>query len=85
MIKFQAIPLRAHHVGQRLVPQRLRGEHDGALAALRDVVFVDVEGEFDDRAQGPGQMRLDVHRIHVVVFGKRQQEIAESPRDCCDS
>ncbi len=40
---------------QRLVSQRLRGEHEGPLAAFRDVVFVDVEGEFDDRAQGPGR------------------------------
>src|ERR1700737_497026 len=67
-------------MGQGLVAQRLRGQHDGPLAALRDIVLIDVEGELRDRASGPRQMRFDVHRIHIVVFGKRQRKSANRPR-----
>ena len=41
MIELEHIPLRAHHVRQRLEAQRILCEHHGALAALRHVVLID--------------------------------------------
>ena len=72
--EFQTVPLRTHHVGQGLVAQGFSSQHDGALAAFGDIVLVDIEGKLRDRAFRPGQMRLDVHRVHVAVFGKRQRK-----------
>ncbi len=37
-------------MGQGLVSQRFGGQYDGPLAAFRDIVLVDVEGELRDRA-----------------------------------
>jgi hypothetical protein len=67
-------------VGQGLVSQRFRGEHDGPLVAFRDIVLVDVEGKFRDRTGRSRQMRFDVHRIHIAVFGKGQRKSANRPR-----
>src|SRR6267378_7730519 len=78
--QFQAVPLRAHHVRQCLVSKRFRGEHDRPLAAFGDIVLVDVESELSDRAGRAREMRLDVHRIHVAVLGKRQRKPANRPR-----
>ena len=72
--ELQAIPLRAHHVRQRLVAQRLGVEDHRPLAAFGDIVFVHVEGEFHHRALRSRHVRLDVDRIHVLVLHEGQRE-----------
>ena len=69
--EFDTVPLGAQHVRQRLEAQRLASQHQFALAAFRDVVFIDVKGEFRHRALRSRHVRFDIHRIHVFVFGKR--------------
>ena len=75
--QFQAVPLGAHHVRQRLEAQRFGREHERAFAALGDVMLIDVDREFGHGAGRPGQMRLEVHRVHVVILGKRQRKPAD--------
>jgi hypothetical protein len=72
--QFQAVPLRTHHMRKGLISQRFRGQHDGPLAALGDIVLVDIEGKLDDRAGRSRQVRLDVHRVHIAVFCERQRK-----------
>jgi hypothetical protein len=67
-------------MGQGLVSKRFGGEDDASLAAFGDIVLVDIEGELRDRTGWARQMRLDIHRIHVAVFGKGQRESSNRPR-----
>src|SRR3981081_4785618 len=57
-----------------------RRESSGPLATLVNVVLVDVDREFDHRPGRSGQMLLDVHRVHVAVFGERQRETPDGLR-----
>ena len=72
--EFEHVPLRRHHVRQRLASQRIGVEHHRAVAHFGDVVLVDIEREFEDRALRARRMRLDVHRIPVLVFDERKRK-----------
>ena len=71
--QFQRVPLGRHHVRQRLIAQWIFLEHECAVAHLRHIVFIDVDRIVVGMACGAcGNMRFHVHRIHVLVFMKRE-------------
>src|SRR5262249_31496976 len=74
--QLQYVPLRRQHVWQGQAAAGLP-EADRPLAALRNVMFVDVDGKLAGTPLQPRRVRLDVHRVHEGVLGERKREAAD--------
>ena len=78
--QFEQIPLRLHHVRRRdIVHARVFLQGDRPVAAFADVMLVDIErgaeGTVSHRDMG-----LEVHRVHVIVIGKREGRAGDAFR-----
>src|SRR5437879_9262367 len=65
---------------QRLTAQWVFRQDLGAILHLGDVMLININGMLKNRARCARYMRLNVHRIHVVVFGKREGKTADGSR-----
>ncbi len=65
---------------QRLAPERVFLQNDGAVAHIRKIVLVDIDRKFVHRSLGARHMRLDVDRVHVLVFVERERKAPDGFR-----
>ncbi len=78
--QLQHVPLRIHHVRQRGVAARILGQRDRLVMAFGDVVLVDIQRKLEHRTGLRADMRLDVDRVHVLVFREREGEATDRLR-----